>query len=91
MALTITLVVVAFLTKQVLILPIIAILLVVSSGSSIIQLLSKRFRNGRKVFIVAPLHHHFQALGWPATKVVMRYWVIGIICAAIGIIIALVG
>lgn len=91
MALTITLVVVAFLTKQVLILPIIALLLVVSSGSSIIQLLSKKFRNGQKVFIVAPLHHHFQALGWPATKVVMRYWVIGIICAAIGIIIALVG
>jgi len=91
MALTITLVVVAFLTKQVLILPIIALPLVISSGSSIIQLLSKRFRNGKKVFLVAPLHHHFQALGWPATKVVMRYWVIGIICAAMGIIIALVG
>ncbi len=91
MSLTITLVVVAFLTKQVLILPIIAFPLVVSSGSSIIQLLSKKFRNGKKVFIVAPLHHHFQALGWPAAKVVMRYWVAGIICAAIGIIIALVG
>ena len=91
MALTITLVVVAFLTKQVLILPIIAFPLVVSSGSSIIQLLSKKFRNGKKVFLVAPLHHHFQALGWPATKVVMRYWIAGIICAAIGIIIALVG
>ena len=89
MSLTITLVVVAFLTKQVLILPIIAFPLVVSSGSSIIQLLSKKFRNGKKV--VAPLHHHFQALGWPAAKVVMRYWVAGIICAAIGIIIALVG
>jgi len=91
MALTITLVVVAFLTKQVLILPIIAFPLVISSASSIIQLLSKKFRNGKKVFLVAPLHHHFQALGWPATKVVMRYWVIGIICASIGIIIALVG
>lgn len=91
MALTITLVVIAFLTKQVLILPIIALPLVVSSGSSIIQLLSKRFRQGKKVFLVAPLHHHFQALGWPATKVVMRYWVLGIICAAVGIIIALVG
>jgi phospho-N-acetylmuramoyl-pentapeptide-transferase len=91
MALTITLVVIAFLTQQVLILPIIALPLVVSSGSSIIQLLSKKFRNGKKVFIVAPLHHHFQALGWPATKVVMRYWVVSIICAAIGIIIALVG
>jgi phospho-N-acetylmuramoyl-pentapeptide-transferase len=91
MALTITLVVVAFLTKQVLVLPIIALPLVVSSLSSTIQILSKRFRNGKKVFLVAPLHHHFQALGWPATKVVMRYWVIGIICATLGIIIVLIG
>ncbi len=91
MALTITLVVIAFLTKQVLILPIIAFPLVMSSGSSIIQLLSKKFRNGKKVFLVAPLHHHFQAKGWPATKVVMRYWVLGIIFASVGIIIFLVG
>lgn len=91
MSLTITLVVIAFLTKQVLILPIIAFPLVISSASSIIQLLSKRFRNGKKVFLVAPLHHHFQALGWPATKVVMRYWVLGIIFASLGIIIALIG
>jgi len=91
MALTITLVVVAFLTKQVLILPIIAFPLVISSASSQIQLLSKKIRNGKKVFIVAPLHHHLQALGWPATKVVMRYWVLGIIFAGIGIIIALIG
>lgn len=91
MALTITLVVVAFLTQQVLILPIIAFPLVISSASSIIQLASKKFRNGKKVFLVAPLHHHFQALGWPATKVVMRYWILGIICASLGIIIALIG
>lgn len=91
MALTITLVVVAFLTKQVLILPIIAFPLVISSASSIIQLLSKKFRHGKKVFLVAPLHHHFQAIGWPASKVVMRYWVLGIIFASIGIIIALIG
>jgi phospho-N-acetylmuramoyl-pentapeptide-transferase len=91
MALTITLVVIAFLTEQVLVLPIIAFPLVVSAGSSIIQLLSKKFRHGKKVFLVAPLHHHFQALGWPAAKVVMRYWVLGIICSAIGIIIVLIG
>jgi len=91
MSLTMTLVVVAFLTKQVLILPIIAFPLVISSGSSIIQLLSKKFRHGKKVFLVAPLHHHFQALGWPATKVVMRYWVLGIIFAFLGIIISLIG
>lgn len=91
MALTITLVVIAFLTKQVLILPIIAFPLVISSGSSLIQILSKKFRQGKKVFLVAPLHHHFQALGWPATKVVMRYWVISFMFASLGIIIALIG
>ena len=90
MSLTITLVVVAFLTKQVLILPIIAFPLVISSASSVIQLLSKKFRHGKKVFLVAPLHHHFQALGWPAYKVTMRYWILGMICASLGIIIALI-
>ncbi len=90
MSLTMSLVVVAFLTKQVLVLPIIAFPLVISSGSSIIQLLSKKFRNGKKVFLVAPLHHHFQALGWSAEKVVMRYWVLGAVCACIGVLISLI-
>lgn len=90
MALTMTLCVVAFLTQQVLVLPIIAFLLVATSFSSSVQLLSKKFR-GKKVFLVAPLHHHFQAIGWPAYKVVMRYWVLAVMFAAVGIIIALIG
>ncbi len=91
MALTLTLAVVAFLTQEVILLPIIAFPLVISSASSSLQLLSKKFRNGKKIFKVAPIHHHFQALGWPATKVVMRYWVIGMMCAMIGVVIALLG
>lgn len=91
MGLTTALTVVAFLTKAVLVLPIIALLLVVTSASSLIQILSKRFRNGKKVFVVAPLHNHFQAIGWPAYKVTMRYWVLSVIFAIIGTIIALVG
>jgi phospho-N-acetylmuramoyl-pentapeptide-transferase len=97
MALTITLVVVAFLADEVgeghglIVLPIIALPLIVTSLSSIIQLISKRFRNGKKIFKVAPLHHHFQAIGWPAHKVTMRYWIISIILALIGVIVALVG
>ena len=91
MALTTSLVVVAFLTKAVLVLPIIAFLLVVTSASSIIQILSKKYRGGKKVFIVAPLHNHFQALGWPPHKVVMRYWVLSMIFAVFGVIIALIG
>ncbi|HBB44006.1 MAG: Phospho-N-acetylmuramoyl-pentapeptide-transferase [Parcubacteria group bacterium GW2011_GWA1_44_13] len=91
MALTTSLTVVAFLTKAVLVLPIIAFLLIATSASSLIQILSKRYRNGQKVFLVAPLHNHFQALGWPPYKVVMRYWVISVVLALLGTIIALVG
>ena len=91
MALTMTLTVIAFLTKQVLILPIIAFPLVISAGSSLAQVLSKRFRRGKKIFLAAPIHHHFQALGWPGYKVTMRYWVITIVLAIIGMIIALIG
>ena len=91
MALTMTLSVIAFLTGQVLVLPIIAFLLVATSLSSSIQLLSKKLRHGKKVFLVAPLHHHFQAIGWPAYKVVMRYWVLSVMFATVGVIIALIG
>lgn len=85
MPLTITLATLAFLTDTVLILPIIAFPLMITSLSSSIQLFSKRFL-GKKVFLVAPLHHHFEALGWPSYKVTMRYWVLSVIFAIIGII-----
>lgn len=97
MALTLTLAIVAFMADAVAdgrgisVLPIIALPLVVTTLSDIIQLTSKKFRNGKKVFLVAPLHHHFEALGWPAAKVTMRYWVIGFICAVVGLIVAMVG
>lgn len=91
LGLTTTLTVVSFLTDSVIILPIIAFPLFITSGSVVIQLLSKKLRHGKKVFQVAPLHHHFEAIGWPAYKVVMRYWVIGIIMAICGMVIALIG
>ena len=91
LGLTTTLTVVAFLTDSVLVLPVIALPLLITSFSVIIQLLSKRFRHGKKIFLVAPLHHHFEAIGWPPYKVVMRYWVISIVMAIIGMIIAIIG
>ncbi len=91
LGLTTTLTVVAFLTDSVLVLPIIALPLIITSLSVIIQLGSKKLRHGKKVFKVAPLHHHFEAIGWPAYKVVMRYWVISVVVAIIGMIIALLG
>ncbi len=91
MALTTTIVVVAFLTKAVVVLPIIALLLLVTSASSLIQIASKKYRNGKKVFLVAPLHNHFQALGWPSYKVTMRYWIISIMTAIVGLLIFFAG
>lgn len=90
LGLTVTLAIVAFLTDQVLVLPIIGLPLVLTSLSSFIQMNSKKYF-GVKVFRIAPLHHHFEALGWPSYKVTMRYWVISIIAAVLGTIIALVG
>lgn len=90
MALTVTIAVVAFLSNSVLLLPIIAFPLVLTSLSVIIQLLSKKFRNGKRVFRVAPIHHHFEALGWPKHKVTMRYWILSVIFAIIGMLLFLV-
>jgi phospho-N-acetylmuramoyl-pentapeptide-transferase len=89
-ALTATLSVVAFLTDSVAVLPIIGGLLVIEVGSVIVQLLSKKFRH-KKIFLSTPIHHHFEAIGWPAYKVTMRFWIIGIVLAVIGVVIKLLG
>jgi len=91
LGLTLSLALIAFLTHSVLLLPIIGLPLVLTSLSSFIQIMSKRFRNGKRVFKVAPLHHHFQVLGWPSHKVTMRYWVVSVISAFVGIIISVIG
>lgn len=90
-ALTVCLSVVAFLTEQVVVLPIIAFPLFLASGSVILQVLSKKFRSGKKIFLVAPIHHHFEALGWPAEKVTMRFWIVSIVSVIFGTVLALVG
>jgi phospho-N-acetylmuramoyl-pentapeptide-transferase len=93
MALTMCLTIVVFMTdvlgdgEGVSLLPIIGVLLVATVAANTIQILSKKLF-GRKVFIVAPLHHHFEALGWPAHKVTMRYWVLGFVAAIVGMILA---
>jgi phospho-N-acetylmuramoyl-pentapeptide-transferase len=90
MGLTITLATLAFLTDSVFILPIVAIPLVATSFSVIVQTISKKFRGGKRVFKLAPLHHHFEAIGWPSYKVTMRYWVLSVIFSIIGIILAII-
>lgn len=94
MALTMSLTVIAFMTDSlgggegVSVLPIIGFLLVATVVANTVQILSKKI-TGKKVFLVAPLHHHFEALGWPGHKVTMRYWVLGFIFAVIGLLLAI--
>lgn len=83
--------VVAFLTNSVWVLPIIGFVPASEAGSVILQLLSKKFRGGKKIFLVAPIHHHFEALGWPPYTVVMRFWLVSAVAATIGIAIRLIG
>ena len=90
MSLGVTLGIVAMLTNSALLLPLIAFILVFESGSVIVQTLSKKFR-GKKIFLSTPIHHHFEALGWPETKVTMRFWIISAVSATIGLIIGLLG
>lgn len=86
----VTLGVVAIMTDSLLLLPVIGILFVVEAGSSLLQITSKKFFK-RKIFISAPIHHHLEAIGWPETKVTMRFWVIGCIAATFGVMLALAG
>src|SRR5207302_236498 len=82
--------VVAMLTDTVLLLPIIGAVFVVETGSVALQILSKKIR-GKKIFQSTPIHHHFEAMGWPETKVTMRFWIIGNVAAILGLIIFVLG
>ncbi|MGI6378828.1 MAG: phospho-N-acetylmuramoyl-pentapeptide-transferase [Patescibacteria group bacterium] len=88
MSLGITLGIIAMLTNNALLLIFIGFIFLIESLSVIIQILSKKIRH-KKVFLSAPIHHHFQAIGWPESKVVMRFWVIAGMAAAMSLIIFL--
>ena len=83
--------IVAMLTDTVLLLPVIGIIFVAEAGSVIVQIGSKKLRHGKKIFLSSPIHHHFEAIGWPETKVTMRFWVIGQIAAFVGVIMFILG
>lgn len=89
LALSLSLSVIAFLTNAVVYLIVIAFPLMMTTLSVILQLFWKKYFK-RKLFLVAPLHHHFQAQGWPASKVAMRYWIVSYICAMLGVVIVLI-
>lgn len=90
MALGATLGVVAAMNDAILILPIIGFVFVLETLSVILQL-TWRGVFKKKLFRSAPIHHHFEALGWPETKVTMRFWIIGAVFAVIGVVLGIIG
>jgi phospho-N-acetylmuramoyl-pentapeptide-transferase len=93
MALTLCLATIVFMTDNlgegngIALLPIVGLPLVATVVSNTLQI-SYRKLTGKKLFRIAPLHHHFEAIGWPSYKVTMRYWIISIVCALIGVALA---
>lgn len=75
----------AVLLKRELLLALIGGIFVAETLSVILQVSSYRWRNKKRIFLCTPLHHHFEYLGWPETKVVIRFWIIGLILALIGL------
>jgi phospho-N-acetylmuramoyl-pentapeptide-transferase len=79
---------VALLLGQPLLLIPIGIIFVVNAASDVLQVLSFKLR-GKRIFRIAPLHHHFRRLGWPETWVVQRFWIVGAVGALVGLLLAL--
>lgn len=88
MSLGVVLAIIAILTNTVFLLPIIGLIFVIETVSVIIQVASKKIRK-KKVFLSTPIHHHFEAKGWPEAKVVMRFWVISAMTSIIGLVLFL--
>lgn len=90
MALGMTLGILAFLTDTVVILPLIALVIYIEGMSAVLQIGSKKLRNGKKIFLSAPIHHHFEAIGWPEPKITMRFWIVSAVSAMLGIFVYLI-
>jgi phospho-N-acetylmuramoyl-pentapeptide-transferase len=80
---------VAFMTGHWLLLPIIGIVFALEGGSDVLQVGYFRLTGGRRLLKMAPLHHHFELLGWSETQVVQRFWLLGTLGALVGVILAL--
>ncbi|MBN1977964.1 MAG: phospho-N-acetylmuramoyl-pentapeptide-transferase [Anaerolineae bacterium] len=95
LALGATLGTVALMTGQWLLLPVVALIPVAEAVSVSLQVAyfkytKRRFGQGRRLFKMAPLHHHFELLGWSETQVVQRFWLVGLLAAMAGVALALV-
>jgi len=85
-----TLAVVALMTGQWLLLPVIGFVFVAEALSVILQVTYFKLTGGKRLFKMSPLHHHFELLGWSETHVTQRFWLMGILSAMLGIALALI-
>ncbi|MBI2849046.1 MAG: phospho-N-acetylmuramoyl-pentapeptide-transferase [Chloroflexi bacterium] len=90
LALGATLATVAFMTGQWLLLPLIGLVFVMEAGSVLLQVAYFRATKGKRLFKMSPLHHHFELKGWPETQVTMRFWILGMLGAIVGVALALI-
>jgi len=72
---------IAILLKKELLLVVVGGVFVIETASVILQVLSYRFRGGKRIFKMAPIHHHFELSGWAESKVVVRFWIVGALFA----------
>jgi phospho-N-acetylmuramoyl-pentapeptide-transferase len=75
----------SILIKREFLLALVGGIFVIEALSVILQILSYRYRNKKRIFLCAPLHHHFQYKGWDETKIVLRFWIVGLLLAIIGL------
>ena len=80
-----TLAVTALITGQILVLPLIGIIFVVEVLSDIIQIGYFKLSHGKRVFRMAPLHHHFELGGWDEEKITLRFWIVGALAGMLGV------
>jgi phospho-N-acetylmuramoyl-pentapeptide-transferase len=85
LALGATLAVTALITGQILVLPLIGIIFVVETMSVILQIGYFRWTGGQRLFRMSPIHHHFELGGWDEEKITIRFWIIGILAALLGV------
>ncbi|HZC32951.1 MAG TPA: phospho-N-acetylmuramoyl-pentapeptide-transferase [Candidatus Bathyarchaeia archaeon] len=80
-----TLAVIALITGQILVLPLIGLIFVIETGSVVLQVIYFRATGGRRLFRMSPIHHHFELAGWDEEKITLRFWIVGILAGLLGV------
>jgi phospho-N-acetylmuramoyl-pentapeptide-transferase len=80
-----TLAVIALITGQILVLPLIGLIFVIETASVVLQVIYFRMTGGRRLFRMSPIHHHFELAGWDEEKITLRFWIVGILAGLLGV------